>query len=343
MEIGEKDIKNVVIGAILLSLVVAVFFLLKPILIAIVGGLLLAYFLRPIYKKILVYVKSPTASAFTLSALVLIITIIPFWFLIPIIMQQVFNIFSASQSVDFYYVFSKILPTAPKEFVSQMALSVTSFIGKASSSVLGSLLDSLLDLPIIVFNFIVAAFVFFFAVRDSEKLKEFLAGISPFNKNKEGLLIKQFRDITDSIVYGQILVGLVQGALAGIGFFMFGVSNALALTIIAIFFAMIPLVGPAFVWIPVNIHLFANSSPSLAIAYLIYNLAIVSTIDNVMRTSIVAKKSNLSPAIIIIGMIGGIFMFGVIGLVIGPLLIAYLITFVRAYRDKKLYALFYEE
>ena len=70
--------------------------------------------------------------------------------------------------------------------------------------------------------------------------------------------------------------------------------------------------------------------------YLIYNVLIVSTFDNILRSYIVSKKTDISPAIIMVGMIGGLFIFGVLGLIIGPLILAYFVTFLRAYKEKKL-------
>jgi len=343
MEFGEKSMKNISIGMLLLVLALIVFFIIKPVILSIIGGLILAYIAHPLYKRVKSRVHNPTLAASVLSLFVLIIIAIPLWFLIPVIVRQIFNIISASQSVNFYSAISALFPSAPKEFLSQISLSITEFIGKVSTTILSSLTDSLLDLPTIALNFVIIAFVFFFASRDYVKLKEFVSGISPFNKNKEGLLTRQFKDITDSIVYGQLIVGLVQGLLAGLGFLLFGVHNALALTIMAVFFSMIPLVGPAVVWVPVNVYIFSAVSPTIALIYLLYNLLIVSTVDNVMKSYIVASKSDLSPAIVTIGIIGGIFMFGVLGIILGPLFLAYLITFVRAYKEKKLYTLFYED
>lgn len=343
MDFGEKSIKNISIGILLILLAVVVFLIVKPILLSAIGGLILAYMVHPVYKKVKSRINNPTLAASIVSFFVLVIIIIPLWFLIPLIMQQVFNIISASQSINFYSAISTLFPSAPTEFLSQISLSITEFIGKTSSTVLTSLTGSLLDLPTIALNFVIFAFVFFFTTRDYVKLKEFASGISPFNKNKEGLLVRQFKDITDSVVYGQIIVGIVQGLLAGLGFIIFGVHNALALTIMAIFFSMIPFIGPAIVWVPVNFYLISSASPTIALIYLLYNLLIVSTVDNLMKSYIIASKSDLSPAIVTIGIVGGIFLFGMLGILLGPLFLAYLITFVRAYKEKKLYSLFYEE
>ena len=180
-------------------------------------------------------------------------------------------------------------------------------------------------------------------MRDSEKLKEFARGLSPIVKSKEKIIIDQFKNITDSIVYGQIIVGIIQGILAGLGFLVVGIPNALVLTLIATFLSIIPLLGPYLVWIPVAIYLFVSGKTNIAIVYLLYNLVLVSTIDNVIRSYLVSRKTNLSPSVVLVGMLGGLVVFGLIGLLLGPLILAYFITLLRSYKEKNLYSLFSEE
>ena len=343
MELGEKDFKNISIVLMILLLAILSFYLVRPLINAIIGGLILAYVFTPAYKKLNQKLNSPTISSILISVLIILVIFIPLWFLIPKIIQQVFSVFSASQSIDFQHILKTVFPSASQDFISQTAIATSSFVGKASSTVLGSLGDTLLDIPSIALQLLVTVFVFFFGLRDSDKLKDYMAGLSPFSKSKEGLFVRQFKDITDSVLYGIIIVGLFQGLTAGFGLLIFGVENTLVLTIVAIFFSVIPFVGPSVVWVPVNIYLFTTRSSSVGLAYLIYNLIVVSTIDNIIRSYIVSRKSNISPVIVIIGIIGGTLLFGIMGIIIGPLVLAYLLMFLKAYREKKIYSLFYEE
>ena len=128
--------------------------------------------------------------------------------------------------------------------------------------------------------------------------------------------------------------------VAGLGFYLFGISNALVLTFLAIILGIIPLIGPAFIWIPLSIYLFTTGDATTAIAFLAYNLFIVSTVDNIVKPYIVARRSSESVVAIFIGMIGGLLVFGILGLVLGPLIITYFIILLKAYKDKTLSSLF---
>jgi predicted PurR-regulated permease PerM len=160
------------------------------------------------------------------------------------------------------------------------------------------------------------------------------------NKHQEHLVVSQFKEITDSLVYGQIIIGIAQGIIAGIGFVLFGVEGAFILTILAIIMSIIPVIGPAFVWVPVLIFMYIQGDHALAFGFLFYNLLLTSTIDNFLRPYIVSRKTNLPQVIVLVGMIGGWMTFGMLGLIIGPLLLAYILTFLRAYKERALSGLF---
>lgn len=342
MELGEKEIRRYSIIFLLLALAVLVYITVKPVAFAVIWGLIFAYVFFPLYSKVKSYVREKNTAASIVSLIVIIIILVPLWFIVPIMVQQVFEIFRFSQTVDSVSIIKALFPSGSEQFVNQLAVTSGTLISKASTAILSFLVNFFMDLPTLLIDLFIAAFVFFFALRDSDKLSSLMSAISPFNKEQQFVLVKQFRDVTDSLIYGQIIVGVVQGILAGLGFLMFGVPNALVLTILAIIFSVIPFIGPSIIWIPMNIYLFTSGGFTLAIAYLAYNLLIVSTFDNILRSYIISKKTNMSSVVSLVGMLGGFVTFGLIGLLIGPLILAYFITFLRAYKDKALARLFAE-
>ena len=278
-----------------------------------------------------------------ITLIALLIILVPLWFFAPIIIEQAFGFFRFSQGFDFSPIVEKIFPSISDQLRTQLTLTVNNAITKISSLIINTLVEFLLDFARFLLHALIAGFVFFFTLRDNEKLREFTSSLSPLSKNQEKDLVKQFKDITDSIVYGQVVTGLVQGILAGIGLLIFGVPHALGLTIAAVILSMVPLIGPAVIYLPVAAYMTTTGEPGVAIAYLLYNLLIVSTIDNFLRTILVAKKTRLSQVVILVGMIGGIFLFGFLGLILGPLILAYFITFLKAYKEKALSTFFSQD
>ena len=110
--------------------------------------------------------------------------------------------------------------------------------------------------------------------------------------------------------------------------------NALILTLLACLAGVFPIIGVAIIWVPVAIYLLiaGNTLPTLGV--IIFGL-ISSSIDNFIRPIIVSKRTHMPSSLILIGMIGGIFLFGILGLILGPLILAYLLVILEIYRNKR--------
>lgn len=343
MPITEKDIRRISLILLIATLAILAFLIVKPVLLTIIGGLILAYIFLPVYRVITKVVKQRDLAAALLSILVLAIIIVPLWFLAPIMTQQIFELFQVSQNLDIENILLNLFPKSSPQFITQISLALTSAVTKISSLVLNSIIDFVVNFATVLLHLVLVAFVFYFTLRDEEKLKEFASGLFPLQKLQEKILIRQFKDVTHAIVYGQIVIGILQGILAGIGLFVFGVPNAVVLSGVAFALSIIPFIGPSLVYLPVAAYLFLTTNPVIASAFLIYNLIIVSSVDNILRARIVSRKTNLSQVIVLVGMIGGLFIFGVLGLILGPLVLVYFITFLRAYKEKRLSSLFDSE
>src|SRR3989338_137280 len=340
MNLDEKDIKRLSTLGLLLILCIISFFIVRPILISAIAGLILAYVFTPLYRKIHLHVKSKNLAAWIVSILILVILIIPLWFIFPVVLKQVYALYSQYQSLDMTSMVKSIFPSASDKFLIQTTATLNNFVVTLTSLISNLITNFFLNIPYLLVDLFIMAFVFYYSLRDSEGLVNFFKSISPLSEVHQKILVKHFRDMTDSIIYGQVIVGIVQGAFAGLGFAIFGINNALVLTLLAIIFSIIPFLGPFIVWIPIAILLFANGDVSLGVAYLLYNLLIVSVVDNIVRSYLISKKTKVSPALIMVGMIGGLYLFNIIGLIIGPLILAYLVTILESFKDKSVYTLF---
>ena len=161
----------------------------------------------------------------------------------------------------------------------------------------------------------------------------------PFHKNLEKEIFESSKDITYSVIYGQIIVGLMQGIIVGIGFFVLGIPNALFLTILACLAGIFPVIGTTIIWLPVALYMFVTGSEFIALGIAIFGV-LSNLVDNFVRPLIVSKKARMHPALVLIGMIGGLFFFGILGFILGPLILAYLFILLDLYRNKKTPGLF---
>jgi len=333
-----KKLSVIVVLGVLLVLSVI---LLWPISTAIITGLILAYIFYPIYRKVFSLVKQKTLAALIVLFLVILIIFVPLWFLFPIIIRQVFDIYLYLQKIDVSSFLKIIFPSmATTDVFKNLADSVNSFISTIMSQTLGSSSGLFLDLPNFLLKTVIVLFVFFFGMRDFDLLKNYVASLSPFSKATENELAKKFKDITSSVIWGHVILGILQGVLTGIGLLLVGFPNALLLMVIAIFASIIPILGAWLVWIPAAVYLIISGKLTSGIFLFLYGAILISWIDNIIMPYIVSRKSQLSSAIVLVGMIGGLIVFGVLGLVIGPLVLAYLLLILDAYRKNKFPGLF---
>lgn len=336
----EKIFKKLIVGTAIVALVVLSLVIIWPIYLSIIAGLLLAYIFYPVYKVVLRIVKEKNIASVIIVLIILFIVFIPLWFMLPLVARQLFDAYTYSQAIDISSIVGKLLPSTFSVDTSSM---INSFISKIVNSVFNSFSSYLLNLPNLLFQAAIILFVFFFAMRDADKLKEYVKQISPFSPSFEKSLEKQFKDITNSVLYGNIIVGFIQGIVTGIGLFIFGVPGVLILSILAIIAAIIPVIGAWLVWIPASLYLFSQGHTGAAVGLFLYGAILVSWIDNILRPYIVSRKTNISSAVVLVGMLGGLLVFGLIGFILGPLILSYLIIILDAYKDKKLTEFFASE
>jgi len=333
----ENYFKKFTTAIIFLALLVLAFFLLKPVLLAMIGGFVLAFIFYPVYNKLLKVIKSRGFTAFILCAFLLLIIIALLWFLTPVLIDESIKIYRASQSMDLVSILKGILPSlfASQESSEQIGSILQGFITKATNSLMNYLSNLVLELPSILMHIFVLFFTFYYALKDKEKITKAIQEILPFSDEVVKKLFNSTKEITSSVLFGQVVIGAIQGVVLAIGLFVFNIPNALVLALISIVAGIFPIIGPAIVGVPVVISLIIGGDAFSAIGILIFTI-LSSTIDNFLRPMLVAKRAKLHTAIALLGTIGGLLLFGVLGIIIGPLILAYLITLIGVYKNKPL-------
>ncbi len=343
MPVKDHEVRRLVIFAIIIALFVATYFIIKPIFVSTVTGLLLAYAFYPLHKKIFKLFGERNTASLASVTLIVIVLVVPIWFMIPTIIQQAFDMFTLLQSLDITSFVQKILPGISPKLQTDIASSLIGLIGKVTNSTLSTLTNLIFDLPNILLNLVVVLFVFFYGLRDADGLKKYLEEVSPLKKEQQKILTGQFKNMTSSIIYGQIVLGIAQGIITGLGLLMFGVPKVILLTSIAVIAGVLPILGPWLVWIPAAIYLFSTGQTGMAIAFTAYSVVFATLLESILRPIIVSRSTKVPSSVILIGTIGGLIAFGAIGIFIGPLLLAYALFFLEAYKNKVIADLFAAE
>jgi predicted PurR-regulated permease PerM len=329
-------LRRIFIAIIIFSFVVLSFLLIHPVALSIISGVLLAFIFNPVYEYLYKKTKSKNFSASILCVILLILFVLPIWFFTPIILRQSLNLYIDAKNMDFVTPLKSIFPSffASEQFSSEVGSIINSFVVRTAKSLVDSMSNLILNFLTIMLQVVVVFFTFFFVLRDKDKLIPFLKSISPFSKEVEDKLFEYSKGITYSVLYGQIIVGLIQGAIMGVGLFIFRVPNALFLTILSLLAGVFPIIGPTVIWIPTAIYLVFAGSVFPAFGVIVFGI-FASIVDNLLRPLIISRRTNVPSPVILIGMIGGLFYFGILGILIGPLILSYLLVGIEIYRKRK--------
>jgi predicted PurR-regulated permease PerM len=164
-------------------------------------------------------------------------------------------------------------------------------------------------------------FVLFFLLKDGEKLYGWVRTVTPLPETVQDDLYTSLNDITWAVLLGHVLVATVQGGIAGLGLIVTGIPNAVFWTFIMIVLSLIPIVGSILIWGPAAIYLVTSGRTVAGAALIVWGMIVVNATDDFLRPILVDRHANLNPSVIIVGVIGGVYLIGFMGLFIGPILV----------------------
>jgi predicted PurR-regulated permease PerM len=202
--------------------------------------------------------------------------------------------------------------------------------GEVVSSVGGFLVSSLAATTrgtvIFIFMLFVMLYAMYFFLLDGRKVLDKILYYMPLTAKDENRMVERFVSVTRATVKGTLIIGIVQGTLAGLAFWVAGANAAVFWGTIMAVLSIIPGVGAALVWVPAVIYLAVSGHMGAAIGLFIWCAGLVGTVDNVLRPWLVGKDTKMPDLLILVSTLGGIVLFGALGVIIGPIIAALFIT-----------------
>ncbi|MBI2669346.1 AI-2E family transporter [Candidatus Woesearchaeota archaeon] len=315
-------------------LLILSFFLIKPFLIALVLAALFAYLFHPLFRWIRSQTRRPTLSSLIVCGIILLILVVPSVFFIEAVVKESFALYVLVKQklaiglfrdcVNSFCLSVKGMLHNPSinQQVQQIMKAATEWVVQRGSQLL-------LSVPRIVLNLIVMFFGIFYFLREGEQHLAQMNSYFGFHQQKYALFLQRIREIVHGIVFGYLLVAFIQGAIGAAGFFLFGVSSPLFWGMMMALLALIPFLGTGLVWLPASALLFldgmfqnSNGMMAKGIGLFFYGLIFIAGIDNILKPKLIGEKAKIHPAIVMVGIFGGLLMFGPLGVIIGPLLLS---------------------
>ncbi|MBR9683535.1 AI-2E family transporter [Candidatus Woesearchaeota archaeon] len=322
------------------------FYIVQPFLLAIFLGAILAYTFYPFYGWGIKKLKSKNLMALIICLIVLILIIIPAIFFVKTLIQESYSLYILGKQKLALGLFDNCSnslcnlirdlsenPQINSRFQESLQIVTNWVIQKGS--------NFLVSIPQILLNSFVMFFTLFYFLRDGDIFVRKINVYLSMQKKKYSAMIKRLKEIIHAIVYGYVLIALMQGALGALGFFIFGVSSPLFWGMTMALLALIPYLGTGFVWAPAAIiifldGMFQNSNILIykGVGLFLYGLLIVGSLDNLIRPKLIGDRAKIHPALIMLGILGGLFFMGPIGVIAGPLILSLTVIIVETYLTK---------
>jgi len=176
------------------------------------------------------------------------------------------------------------------------------------------------------FQFFLLVYTMFFFLIDGQRLLQKIMYYLPLPHEDEARMVDKFVSVTRATLKGSLVIGVVQGSLAGLGFLAVGIPSAAFWGTVMAVLSIIPAIGSALVWVPAVIYLFATGEVFTAMILGVWCVAIVGTVDNFMRPWLIGKDTKMPDLLILLGTLGGLMLFGAAGFIVGPIVAALFVT-----------------
>ncbi|MDE1331807.1 AI-2E family transporter [Vibrio aestuarianus] len=333
----------------LLASAIACYLLVEPYINSIVMAFIISLLMFPIHEWLERKIPKHKNTVSLISCVILtFIIVIPLLFVFAAIVQQG-SLFSQNmyqwvthggiQTVfahpwvvkglsiaNQYLPFDEIQPQQIAQRVGQFATSFGSNLVSISARILGDATNFLMD-------FFLMLFVLFFLLRDHDKIINAIRHILPFSRTQEDKLLSEIEQVSKSAVMGSFLTAIAQGFAGGLGMWLAGFPGLFWGTMMG-FASFIPVVGTALIWIPATAYLFLIGDTTWAIFLAVWSIAIVGSIDNLLRPLLMQGSSGMNTLLIFFSLLGGIQLFGLIGLIYGPLIFAITMVLFNIYEEE---------
>ena len=335
----------------LFSLIVyGAFLILMPFLTAITWAVILTILVYPLYAWLLQRMRGRASlAALTVIAVIALLVIAPGIELARFLSEETILVVQSLRSlleeegkqewlakpwlqqlVSWWYLVSFRLTDFNIDWKAMLAQGA-----QASSKVLVDQVRGIAQ-NVLVFtvNVIVALITLFFLLRDGKEFIRRLQRLLPMDREHQQRLFKNIVDAVLAVVHGSFVVAMVQGLLAGLAYYFLGVPFAVLWGVLTGFFALLPVGGSTLVSVPATIYLFLQGETIRAFALLGWSLGIVGTVDNILKPLLIGNRLGLPVLFLFFGILGGLALFGAVGIILGPVIFALLRALLDLYSEE---------
>ncbi len=319
--------------------------LLWPFVSVIIMAMVLTGIFRPLYQWLNRRMRRSIASIFT-CAIIFIIIFIPIVLFVGILSTEAYGLYQMGRDtviseqvlalLKATHLLDRINPllapfnielsgTELNRGLSELGKQVGLFVYQQASTIATNVLSFLA-------YFFFMLMVIYFLLLDGQKLVMFLIELSPLPTEQEAILIDKFKDMAGAILVGNGLAGMIQGLLGGLVFYFFGLKSPLMWGVIMALLAFLPILGIGAVLVPAAAYLILTGRLGAGIFFIIFYVVVSGGVEYLLKPKLVGRQVHMHTLMVFLSIMGGLKLFGILGIIYGPLIVTAFLTLADIYR-----------
>lgn len=309
--ISKKEYSRYFFILFFLILLVLAFILIRPFITPLLLSIIIAYSSYPLYNKLNKLIKNRSLCSVVMVILLFLIIAIPFFVLVRSLL---------SEAGAFYN-------SASKMSIS-LSVPLKEIIQKGLSGFISEITPSLTSLKNTSISFFILLFSLFYFFKDGENIIRVIEKKIPLKRTHKRKLMEEFKQVTSAVIYGLVFVGIIEGIIGATGFYLLGIPSPLFWGLIITILAILPVVGPPLIWIPMSVMRFVGHDYTAGALIVILGL-VLGAIDLILKPKLIGKKARIHPLVTLVGVFGGLKIVGITGIIFGPLILVMTITLIN--------------
>ena len=341
MPIESRNIRWWVLLLVTVVLLYLCWRMIQPFLSVILWATVLVILFHPVHKRLKQRIRNPSLAALVSSALVILIILVPVSLVTLAVINELSNAVASVQQGADYLMDPNSPITGPilnflgqyidinhlrsEEFLVERVRGVGGQLAGRTLGFIGGLIGAIVQTFFVIFTM-------YYFFRDGDNISRNVRDSLPLDREQADSIMVRTREVIDASVYGVITIAMIQGTLGGLAFWALGLPSAIIWGVAMTFLSMVPMLGAFLVWVPAAIYLALTGHYVKAILLAAWGTLVIGMIDNFLRPKLVGSRTRLHELLIFFSVLGGLNVFGVIGVVLGPVVLAITLSLIDVYK-----------
>ncbi len=315
--------------------------MLQPFVAVLAWATVLVIVFYPVHQRLLQRVKKPGLTALLSCILVILTILVPVVLVTIAVLNELSGAMNNLQATIAYLLdpnspyTGRVLGWASQyidieqlrsgQYLLDRLKGVSGQVAGQTLGVIGGVVGAIVQMFFVVFTM-------YYLFRDGDKIFAALRDALPLENEQATAIMARTRDVIGASVYGVLAIAIVQGVLGGLAFWILGVPSAIVWGVVMVFLSMIPMLGAFLVWVPAAIYLGLTGHPVKALIMVLWGTLVIGMADNFLRPKLVGERTKLHELLIFFAVLGGLQVFGVLGIVLGPVVLAITLALVDVFK-----------